>query len=287
MDWLATGRAGDASRMVPVFRFAPSPNGYLHLGHAYSALLNAQMAAEQGGRFLLRIEDTDTMRCSSALAACILEDLAWLGLSWEEPVRRQSEHLADYEAALRMLWDRGLIYPCFCSRRQAPRLSSVDPDGQPHYAGVCRSVPVPVARQRIAAGQPHGWRLDSSRPEAQLASEWGDVMIAKPRTGSSYHIAVVVDDFLQGVTHVVRGRDLAAATSIHKVLQRYLGLPTPLYFHHDLITDGTGQKLSKSAGSRSLRQLRQSGITPADIRQWLGFGSTQKSLAMPLRSQSP
>ena len=271
----------------PVFRFAPSPNGHLHLGHAYSALLNEQMAAEAGGRLLLRIEDTDLSRCTPELVADILEDLAWIGFTWEEPVRQQSQHFTDYDAVLERLWMMQAIYPCFCSRKSAPRLATQDPDGQPHYAGKCRTIPPARARERISQGVPHGWRLDLQRPEAQLAAAWGDVMIAKPRIGSSYHVAVVTDDALQGVTHVVRGKDMEAATSIHIVLQRYLDLPTPHYFHHKLILDDLGAKLSKSAGSTSLRALRRAGISPQDIRNWLGFDSTQKSLVMPLRSQSP
>lgn len=270
-----------------VFRFAPSPNGHLHLGHAFSALLNARMAEEMGGRLLLRIEDTDLGRCSLELVAEIYEDLAWLGLTWEEPVRIQSEHFEDYAAILDRLWQMEAVYPCFCSRKEAPRLATTDPDGQSHYAGRCRALPRNEAAARIAAGAPHGWRLDMRRPEAQDASEWGDVMIAKPRIGSSYHVAVVADDALQGVTHVVRGADMEAATSVHRVLQRWLEVPPPEYHHHALILDADGRKLSKSAGSRSLRDLRLAGVTADEIRKFLGFASSQKSEAIPLRSQSP
>lgn len=255
----------------PVFRFAPSPNGYLHLGHAYSALLNARMAEEQGGRLLLRIEDTDESRARPEFTAAIFEDLAWLGLSWEEPVRIQSQHFADYEANLARLSELGAIYPCFCSRKQAQVLATRDPEGQPHYAGHCRSLSPDEARQRIASGMIHGWRVDMARAADPEAAVWGDAVIAKRWVGSSYHIAVVTDDALQGVTHVVRGKDIERATPLHMLLQRLLGLPTPHYHHHDLIYDEAGQKLSKSRGSPSLRQLRQEGVAPAAIRKQLGF----------------
>jgi glutamyl-Q tRNA(Asp) synthetase len=255
----------------PVFRFAPSPNGYLHLGHAYSALLNARMAEEQGGRLLLRIEDTDESRARPEFTAAIFEDLAWLGLSWEEPVRIQSQHFADYEANLARLRELGAIYPCFCSRKQASVLPSLDPDGQPHYAGHCQSLSPDETRRRIASGMVHGWRVDMARAADPQAAVWGDAVIAKRWVGSSYHIAVVTDDALQGVTHVVRGKDIEPATPLHMLLQRLLGLPTPHYHHHDLIYDEAGQKLAKSRRSPSLRQLRQEGVTPAAIRKQLGF----------------
>lgn len=258
----------------PVFRFAPSPNGFLHLGHAYSALLNARLAAEAEGRLLLRIEDTDVSRSRPEFIAAIYEDLNWLGLRWEEPVRIQSEHFADYEANLARLWGMGAVYPCFCSRKQAlaHALPTRDPDGQPHYGGTCRALPRPEAVQRIEQGHIHGWRLDMARIGDAEAAVWGDAMIAKRQVGSSYHIAVVTDDALQGVTHVVRGQDIAPATPLHKLLQRQLGLPTPHYFHHELLRDAAGQKLSKSVGSTALRKLRADGVTAEDIRRRLGFG---------------
>lgn len=257
----------------PVFRFAPSPNGFLHLGHAYSALLNARMAAEANGRLLLRIEDTDESRSREAFVRAISEDLAWLGISWEEPVRRQSEHFADYETHLGRLWAMAAIYPCFCSRRiaDAQALRSSDPDGQRHYGGTCRSLPRAQGKARIARGDIHGWRIDMARVGNAEAAVWGDATIAKRRVGSSYHIAVVTDDALQGVTHVVRGKDIEPATSLHKLLQKLLDLPTPHYFHHDLIRDAEGQKLSKSLSSTSLRQLRAVGVTADDLRRRLGF----------------
>ncbi len=257
----------------PVFRFAPSANGRLHLGHAYSALLNAQMAREAGGRLLIRIEDTDQTRCTPELAGLALDDLAWLGLTWEQPVRVQSQHFADYDASLEKLWAMAAIYPCFCSRTEAAAtaLDSSDPDNQKHYGGRCRHISREKAEARIASGATHGWRIDMARFGDAQASAWGDMMIAKQKVGSSYHIAVVTDDALQGITHVVRGKDIEAATPVHMLLQRLLGLPTPHYLHHDLIADEGGTKLSKSLKSQSLAALREGGVTPADIRKRLGF----------------
>jgi glutamyl-Q tRNA(Asp) synthetase len=258
----------------PVFRFAPSPNGYLQLGHAYSALLNARMAAQSGGRLLLRIEDTDEGRSRPSYMQAIVEDLDWLGLDWEEPVRIQSEHFTDYEDNLARLWKMDAIYPCFCSRQKAlaHALPARDPDGQPHYGGTCRALPRAEAESRITRGDVHGWRINMDRVGDAASAAWGDAMLAKRRVGSSYHIAVVTDDALQGVTNVVRGRDIEPATPLHKLLQRLLGLPTPNYFHHELIRDDEGQKLSKSIASISLRHLRAEGVTPDDIRRRLGFG---------------
>jgi glutamyl-Q tRNA(Asp) synthetase len=258
---------------VPVFRFAPSPNGELHLGHAYSALLNARMAKEAGGRLLLRIEDTDRTRCRPEYTAQIFTDLAWLGLEWEEPVRIQSEHFAEYDANLARLRAMGVLYPCFCSRKTAAAgaLASRDPEGQPHYGGTCRRLSYAEASARIMAGEPHGWRLNIALSGGREASVWGDVMIAKKLVGSYYHIAVVTDDALQGISHVVRGRDMEPSTPIHRLLQRLLGLPAPHYHHHDLILDGNGRKLSKSLKSNSLAGLRKAGATATDIRSQLGF----------------
>jgi glutamyl-Q tRNA(Asp) synthetase len=257
----------------PAFRFAPSPNGELHLGHAYSALLNAAMAREVAGRLLLRIEDTDLTRCRPEFVAGILNDLAWLGLTWEEPVRIQSQHIGDYTANLAKLRAAGVLYPCFCSRRKATAdaLPSHDPDGQFHYGGTCRSLARDEADAHIAAGRQHCWRLDMVACADEGARDWGDVMIAKPDVGSFYHIAVVTDDAVQEITHVVRGLDMEAATSIHMLLQRLLGLPTPHYHHHRLILDGDGEKLSKRNRSKSLASLRRAGVTPGDIRAMLGF----------------
>jgi glutamyl-Q tRNA(Asp) synthetase len=259
--------------MTRVFRFAPSPNGRLHLGHAYSALLNARLAEECGGRLLLRIEDTDVGRCRPEYVEGIFLDLAWLGLSWEEPVRFQSRHLPEYGANLAKLRAISAVYPCFCSRRdaRAASLHAVDPDGQPLYGGTCRHLSAAESDQRIASGAPHAWRINMRACGGGAAAVWGDLVIARPHTGSSYHIAVVTDDATQGVTDVVRGKDIEPATPVHMLLQRLLGLPTPRYAHHDLILDEDRAKLSKGRGSRSLADLRNAGVTPAQVRTMLGF----------------
>jgi len=290
-----------------VFRFAPSPNGELHLGHAYSALLNAGMAASVDGRFLLRIEDIDVTRCTSEFENGIYRDLDWLGLAWEEPVRRQSEHFEDYRAALERLIDAELVYPAFMTRgeirgfiaeREAegivwPR----DPDGAPFYPAADRSLSARGRRQRMAEGAPFAWRLDVEAACAHAGSDlawfetglgpdgetgtirhdpriWGDVVIARKEIPASYHLSVVVDDALQGVTHVVRGRDLFRATGIHRLLQELLGLPVPVYHHHDLVLGEDGRKLSKSRGDTGIAALREAGCTPEDIRRMVGLGST-------------
>lgn len=270
--------------LTPAFRFAPSPNGRLHLGHAYSALLNEREAKMAGGRLLVRIEDIDTIRCTPALARACLGDLAWLGLQWEEPVRHQSRHLAEYQSALEQLQDLGLIYPCTCTRRDIAMKADptrLDPEGQSLYPGTCRG----LGRSRDA---PHALRLDMKKACAMLKAPltfielsegeiiadpqaWGDVILARRDIATSYHIAVVVDDALQEITDVVRGRDLFAATAIHRLLQELLGFPAPLYRHHRLIGDEAGRKLSKSAGDRSLASLRDAGVTPEEIRRELGF----------------
>lgn len=289
-----------------VFRFAPSPNGYLHLGHAYSALLNFTLARGCGGRFLLRIEDIDLGRARPAFEAAIYEDLAWLGLEWEKPVRRQSEHFDDYAAALDRLDAMGLLYACDCKRSEIGRFAAAhsawprDPDGAPLYPGTCREKPRHPAREVLARGAA-ALRLDMAKAAA-LAGEglfwrehclpgregasdagegfslvradpaqWGDVVLARKDTPASYHIAVVVDDALQGVTDVVRGRDLFFATSLHRLLQRLLGLPEPRYRHHELVLDDAGEKLAKSRGSTTLRALREAGIGAAEVWRKLGF----------------
>jgi glutamyl-Q tRNA(Asp) synthetase len=287
----------------PVFRFAPSPNGRLHLGHAYSALLNADFARRFDGRLLLRIEDIDTTRCRPKFEVAIYEDLAWLGLSWEEPVRRQSEHFDDYRAAFRALKGRGVVYPCFCSRKDIAEVVACreveagqswprDPDGAPLYPGTCRHLSAGEIEQRIAAGEPHAWRLDRGALQTLLPGphwyrrfdheggeervavnpwRWGDAVIMRKDTPTSYHLSVVVDDALQGVTHVVRGQDLEAATDLHVLLQALLGLPTPLYHHHGLVLDPEGDKLAKSRQSQALADLRAAGVTPQAVRERLGF----------------
>jgi glutamyl-Q tRNA(Asp) synthetase len=279
--------------MTPVFRFAPSPNGRLHLGHAYSALLNEQLAARLHGRFLLRIEDIDTTRCTRALMWQMLDDLAWLDLTWEEPERVQSEHLEDYAEALQTLKARALVYPCFCSRSQVAAASEKqDPDGAPIYPGTCAKLVKEEVAARIACGEPHSWRLHMhkalaaaggplsyrrftlpSMEEETVAANperWGDAILARKDIGTSYHIAVVVDDALQGVTHVVRGKDLEAATDLHVLLQMLLGLPTLLYHHHALIAAPSGDKLSKSKGSETLADLRARGVTLEHVREMVG-----------------
>lgn len=274
----------------PTFRFAPSPNGLLHLGHARSALLNAEMTREAGGRLLLRIEDIDPTRCRPAFEAAILEDLAWLGLDWERPVRRQSEHMDDYAAALARLEALDLVYPSFESRAEIrgavenrpdwPR----DPDGAPLFPFPRAAMSREERARRRAAGEPHALRLDMARAAALVGPldwrevgeaqphdadplAWGDVVIARKEAPTSYHLAVVVDDALQGVSHVVRGADLKAATSVHRVLQTLLGLPAPLYTHHALLTGPDGRKLSKSIGSQSLRELRENGMPAQEARR--------------------
>ncbi|GHD18930.1 tRNA glutamyl-Q(34) synthetase GluQRS [Tianweitania populi] len=288
----------------PTFRFAPSPTGRLHLGHALSAILNAEEAREVAGRFLLRIENTDLTRCTPENEAGIYEDLLWLGLRWEEPVRRQSEHFADYGRALEQLKAMGLIYPAFLSRGEVRRMIAEaeaagepwprDPDGVPLYPGDERRMPEAERQARMNTGEPFAWRLDmqaarerigralswtdtGNGPDGetgQVAADpaaWGDVVLARKEFPASYTLAVVVDDALQGITHVVRGRDLFHATAVHRLLQVLLELPEPTYHHHRLVLDDEGRKLSKSAGSPSLADLRAAGVTPHDIRTMLGL----------------
>jgi glutamyl-Q tRNA(Asp) synthetase len=294
--------------MPPVFRFAPSPNGYLHLGHAYSALLNFDLARRAGGRFLLRIEDIDATRCRVEFEAAIYEDLAWLGISWETPVRRQSEHFARYREAVEKLAGLGLIYPSFESRAEIARLVAQreagapwprDPDGAPLYPGLAKSLPQDERERLIAQGTPYALRLDmeaalaragelnwkefgegpggesgvvAAQPEA-----WGDVILARKETPTSYHLSVVIDDAQQGVTDVVRGRDLFWSTSVHLLLQQLLGNPQPAYRHHRLIEDASGHKLSKSTQATALRELRRQGATPADIRSLVDLSDDSRS----------
>ena len=285
----------------PVFRFAPSPNGYLHLGHALSVLLNADMAKTKGGRLLLRIEDIDEARCRPEFEAAIYEDLAWLGVAWEQtreqPVRRQSDHLADYRAALAKLDAMGLIYPTFESRTEIARIVAEreaasgqpwprDPDGGLRYPELSKSLPEAERRRLIDAGAPHALRLDMTAALARTGpldwnetgeavaadpAAWGDIIRARKDTPHSYHLSVVVDDAAQGVTDVVRGRDLFPSTAAHRVLQALLGLPQPRYHHHRLILDTEGRKLSKSTAATGLRELRARGVIPAQIRSAVGL----------------
>jgi glutamyl-Q tRNA(Asp) synthetase len=290
--------------MPPVFRFAPSPNGFLHLGHAFSALLNFDSARASGGRFLLRIEDIDAARCRPEYEAAIYQDLAWLGIAWEEPVRRQSEHLDIYREAVAQLAAQGLAYPAFESRAEIAKLVAAreadapwprDPDGAPLYPGSPTSLTDEQRARLLQSGAPFAWRLDmaaacaragdlgwiergegpdgetgavTARPQA-----WGNVILARKETPTSYHLSVVVDDALQGVTDVVRGQDLFASTSVHRLLQTLLDLPAPVYRHHPLVLDEAGQKLSKSTRATGLRELRAGGSDPAEIRRLLGLAA--------------
>jgi glutamyl-Q tRNA(Asp) synthetase len=286
----------------PVFRFAPSPNGYLHLGHAFSALLNHDLARMCGGAFLLRIEDIDATRCRPEYEAAIYQDLEWLGIAWEMPVRRQSEHLAVYRDAVKKLGARGLVYPGFESRAEIATLVAQreatgpwprDPDGAPLYPGTAKSL-APDARTRlICSGAPYALRLDMEAARARAGDlfwieqgegpggetgtvtaqpqVWGDVILARKETPTSYHLSVVIDDALQGVTDVVRGHDLFPATAVHRLLQQLLDLPQPAYRHHHLVLDAAGGKLSKSTRATGLRELRAAGATPADIHRLVGL----------------
>jgi len=288
--------SGETLATAPVLRFAPSPNGALHLGHAYSALLNERLAAETNGRLLLRIEDLDRTRCKPQHEAAIIDDLAWLGLRFDTPRRRQSEHGDDYASALARLAAIGLVYSCFCSRSEVERVSEGrrDPDGAPLYGGTCRGLAQDEVRVRLARGEKAAWRLNmrhalDAAPAALFWSEsgegaipyersaepaaWGDVVLRGRDLAASYHLAAVIDDALQGVSDVVRGRDLLAATSVHRLLQELLGLPAPQYRHHRLVLDANGAKLSKSRQSLSLGELRERGVSAGEVRAALGFGA--------------
>lgn len=291
-----------------VLRFAPSPNGWLHLGHAYSALFAHEMARNLGARFLLRIEDIDIGRCRPEYEGAIYEDLRWLGIDWEEPVRRQSEHFADYERHLKRLRDMELVYPCFATRKEIQDAIiatgiplqnwPVDPDGAPLYPGIYKDISRERLNDLMWDGRTYAWRLDTEKALAEakriaggpitfmeegesprghkgrIAVQpelFGDVVIARKDVPTSYHLAVVTDDALQDVTLVTRGQDLFAATYIHRILQVLLGLPEPRYHHHGLIRDETGRRLSKSAKDMGLRELRAAGNSPEDIRHMVGL----------------
>ncbi len=273
----------------PVFRFAPSPNGRLHLGHAYSALLNAEMARVMGGRFLVRIEDIDPQRCTEANTDNALADLHWLGLEFEKPVLRQSRRSPAYWDAIVRLMEMDLLYVCTCTRQQVANRASahgaftLDPEAQPVYPGTCSRLALPFYRTsalrlrmaqavRLAEDRagPLTWR-EKGEPIAADPLAWGDVIIARKEIGTSYHLSVVIDDAHQNVTHVVRGHDLFHATAIHRVLQVLLGLPQPDYHHHQVLRDETGHKLSKSKADESLADVRGRGISASEIRRQLGF----------------
>ncbi|BAT58021.1 glutamate--tRNA ligase [Variibacter gotjawalensis] len=276
------------------YRFAPSPNGYLHLGHAYSALLNARMAAETGGECLLRIEDIDQGRARPEFEAAIDEDLAWLGLTWPKPVRRQSEHFALYRDAIAKLEAMGLVYPSFESRAEIAALVADkerdgtawprDPDGAPLYPG--KRLDEITTQARIANGDAYALRLDMAAALKRTgpltwdesgsgetgtiaadAARWGDVVLARKDMPTSYHVSVVVDDAEQNITDVVRGQDLFHATAIHRVLQTLLNLPAPRYHHHRLLRGDDDRKLAKSEHAKALRALRAEGVTPDEIRR--------------------
>jgi glutamyl-Q tRNA(Asp) synthetase len=279
--------------MPHVTRFAPSPTGYLHLGHAFAALTAWRRARDGGGRFLLRLEDIDPGRSRPHFAAAIQEDLAWLGLDWDGPVRVQSAHLSEYRGALDRLASRGLLYPCFCTRADIAREVAAaagapqGPDG-PRYPGTCRTLPAEVRAARCASGVPYALRLDMARavaaaPAGLLVTEeneapvpcdpwpFGDVVLGRKDVPASYHIAVIHDDAVQGVTLVTRGADLKPATHLHRLLQALLGMEPPNYHHHALITDDLGKRLAKRNYSPTLRSLRRSGTAPGDIRARLGL----------------
>ena len=286
---------------APVFRFAPSPNGRLHLGHALSALTGFESALRMGGRFLLRIEDIDSSRTRDELIQAIFDDLSWLGVMWEEPVLRQSTNVAVYQGQAERLARMGLLYPCFASRSEIsaalPTGHRSDPDGAPIYSGLYRDYPRELSAARVARSEPHAMRLDMSKAitmarditsgepitvrsfdeegifsdNAADPARWGDAVIVRKDAPASYHLACVVDDARQGVTHVTRGADLLAATDLHRLLQLLLGLPQPNYHHHRLITEASGRKLSKSAGDISIAALRESGATVQDVRRLIGL----------------
>jgi glutamyl-Q tRNA(Asp) synthetase len=274
---------------MTVTRFAPSPTGPLHLGHAYAALFARRAAG--GGRFLLRIEDIDAARSRPAFEAAIEEDVRWLGIDWEQPVRRQSEHLADYRAALDRLADHGLVYPCFCTRRTvAAEIAAAGAAPHGHaaiYPGTCRQLSASERARRIAGGAAYALRFDAGEAARRFgpltfvdegrgtvtvdSGVMGDAVIARKDVPASYQLAVVVDDAAQGVTLVTRGEDLYEATHVQRLLQAALGLPEPRYHHHKLIVNDAGERLSKRDGAQALSALRAAGVTPAELRARLGF----------------
>lgn len=286
---------------TPILRFAPSPNGPLHLGHALSALIGYDMARRLGGRFLVRIEDIDIARCREEHVAAIFEDLAWLGIDWEQPVLRQSQHFDVYAQAAQWLEAQGLLYPCFATRSeiwQAAAPGSVDPDGAPLYPGLHKQLSKAEVEERIGKGEAYALRLDMEAALEALRQKlgertltfteldendtptiveahperWGDAVILRKDVPASYHLAVAVDDARQGITHVIRGRDLFDATDLQRLLQVLLGLPEPLYQHHRLLTDAEGRKLAKSDGDSGLALLRESGLSGQEIRARVGLG---------------
>ncbi len=279
-----------------ITRFAPSPTGLLHLGHAHSALFAWNEAKKKHGQFLLRIEDIDPVRCKDSFVDDLKGDLRWLGLTWEEPVRKQSEHMTDYQAALARLRDRGLIYPCFCTRREiedeaasaghAPHLPVEGPDG-PVYPGICKNLSEAERQEKIETRGTPVWRLDMEkacamagplkwhdRSKGEVAAHpevFGDVVLARKDVPTSYHLSVTVDDHLQGVTLVTRGEDLFRATDVHVLLQKLLGYETPEYHHHKLLTDENGKRFAKRDRSVTLKSLREQGCSPEEVRRMAMF----------------
>ena len=280
--------------MAFVTRFAPSPTGYLHKGHAFSALTAYQGAMRASGRFLLRIEDIDLTRCRPEFEAAIYEDLAWLGLTWETPVRRQSDHFGDYRGALETLRERGLVYRCFRTRREVLDAMASAPHGDEPEQAAFSGEPLPEEREQalLEQGKPYAWRLSLQRARDALGAQWdrlyfleegegeirarpetaGDVVLARKDVGVAYHLAVVWDDAFQGITHVIRGADLFDATHFQRLLQALLELPTPVYRHHRLLTGPDGRRFAKRDKSQTLRELRAAGITAEQLRAELGFG---------------
>jgi glutamyl-Q tRNA(Asp) synthetase len=289
----------------PVLRFAPSPNGELHLGHALSAWIGSDMARRLGGRFLLRIEDIDLARCREAYITQMFEDLRWLGISWEEPVLRQSERFATYGRASDMLLKLGLLYPCFATRSEIAEATkadpeALDPEGAPLYPGLHKHLAPEEIAARLARKEPFALRFHMDRALDSLEqitgsrrvtfteldadgaptrierdpAAWGDAAVVRKDVPASYHLAVTIDDAAQGVTHVTRGRDLFEATSLHRLLQVLLGLREPLYHHHPLLNDAAGRKLSKSDRDTSLRELREAGVDVLQLRHELEYHHT-------------
>ncbi|MCE2574947.1 tRNA glutamyl-Q(34) synthetase GluQRS [Komagataeibacter sp. FNDCR2] len=272
--------------MTEITRFAPSPTGHLHLGHVASALAGWRAAMESGGTFLLRVEDIDTVRCKPEFIADLYTDLEWLGLSWPRPVRRQSRHMAQYRHVLDTLDARGLLYPCFCTRRDIMEAAGAPhhaPDGAMVYPGTCRNMDPGRRAALLAAGAPHALRLDMARalrlpgardltwhelghgPQACQPEQFGDVVLARKDVPASYHLCVTHDDAMQGVSLVTRGEDLRAATALHRLLQHIMGWPAPRYRHHPLLCDATGRRLAKRDGAVSVRAMRMAGMTPQQV----------------------
>ncbi|USG61035.1 tRNA glutamyl-Q(34) synthetase GluQRS [Sneathiella marina] len=281
--------------MKYITRFAPSPTGHLHLGHVYSASLAMQAARDTGGLFLLRMEDIDAGRCRPEFELGIYEDLSWLGFKWEEPVRRQSEHMEDYEALISRLNDRDLIYPCFCTRKEI-KAEIVRSNAAPHgpeglvYPGICRGLSDRERQRNFALGKPYALRLNMVKATADIdlatlrfqeqdkgyiqcnPLPFGDIVLARKETPTSYHLSVTFDDAIQGVNHIVRGQDLFPSTHIHRLLQALLGLPTPSYFHHGLISDGKGRRLSKRDKDATIKSLREYGYQPEEVLKMVKYG---------------